>query len=45
MGSPLGLLDAAKVETKYPIATLDDIYEYAEQIRAGVRRLGDSGIV
>ncbi len=35
----LGLFDADKVETKHPIATLDDIYQYAEQIRTAVGRL------
>lgn len=38
----LGLLDAEKVETRHPIGSLDDIYEFAEAIRAAVRRLRDS---
>ena len=38
----LGLLDAEKVETKYSIASLDDIYEHASAIRDVVRRMRDS---
>ena len=38
----LGLLDANKVETRYPIGSLDDIYKYADSIREVVRRLRDS---
>lgn len=34
----LGLFDESRVETKYELETLDDIYAYAEQIRAAVRR-------
>jgi hypothetical protein len=37
----LGILDSNKVETRHPIASLDDIYEYPEEIRAVVRRLRD----
>jgi hypothetical protein len=35
----LGLFDEAKVETKYPLETLDSIYAHAESIREAVRRL------
>lgn len=35
----LGLFDAEKNEVKYPIDTLDDIYQHAEAIRESVRRL------
>jgi hypothetical protein len=38
----LGLLDAEKVETKYSIASLDDIYEHASAIRDVVRRMRDT---
>jgi hypothetical protein len=38
----LGLLDADKVETRLPIASLEDIYQFADEIRAIVRRLRDS---
>jgi len=38
----LGLLDEDKVETRHPISTLDDIYQFADAIRASVRRLRDS---
>jgi hypothetical protein len=38
----LGLLDGNKVETRHPIASLDDIYEHADAIREVVRRLRDS---
>ncbi|MEW2013532.1 MULTISPECIES: type I restriction endonuclease [Microbacterium] len=34
----LGLLDEAKVETRHPIETLDEIYEYADAIREAVIR-------
>ena len=34
----LGLFDAAKDETKHEIASLDDIYRFAEQIKATARR-------
>lgn len=34
----LGLLDEAKVETRHPIETLDEIYEYADAIREAVVR-------
>lgn len=37
----LGLQDEAKNETRYPIADLDEIYQYAEQIRETVRRLAE----
>jgi hypothetical protein len=40
----LGLLDDQKVETRYPIASLEDIYSYAEQIRTSVRHLRDSKV-
>jgi hypothetical protein len=33
----LGVFDAAKVETKIPIESLDGIYEHAEAIRSAVR--------
>lgn len=35
----LGLLDGDKVETRHLISTLDDIYQFAEEIRASVRHL------
>jgi len=38
----LGLLDADKVETRHPIKSLDDIYSFADELRAVVRRLRDS---
>ena len=38
----LGLLDEQKIETRHPIASLEDIYSFAEQIRAAVRHLRDS---
>ncbi len=38
----LGLLDANKVETRHPIASLEDIYGYADEIREIVRHLRDS---
>ncbi|NEN05661.1 restriction endonuclease [Diaminobutyricibacter tongyongensis] len=38
----IGLLDANKVETRHPIASLDDIYEFADTIREVVRRLRES---
>jgi hypothetical protein len=38
----LGLLDEDKVETRHAIATLDDIYQYAEAIRTTVKHLRDS---
>ncbi|MEJ1230754.1 MAG: hypothetical protein WDM88_09390 [Galbitalea sp.] len=38
----LGLLDSDKAETRHPIDSLDDIYEFADEIRAVVRRLRDS---
>jgi hypothetical protein len=38
----LGLLDSNKVEIRHPIATLDDIYQFADAIRESVRRLRDS---
>lgn len=34
----LGLLDEEKVETRHAIETLDEIYEYADEIRDAVRR-------
>ncbi len=34
----LGLLDEEKVETRYPIDSLEQIYEYADAIRTAVRR-------
>ncbi|RKT31303.1 hypothetical protein DEU34_3242 [Microbacterium sp. AG1240] len=34
----LGLLDPDKVETRHPISSLDEIYEYAGQIREAVIR-------
>ena len=34
----LGLLDAAKNETKHPIETLDDIYQFADGIREAAER-------
>lgn len=34
----LGLLDEAKVETRHPIADLDEIYSHADAIREAVRR-------
>lgn len=34
----LGLLDEAKVETRHPIESLDEIYGYADQIREAVVR-------
>jgi hypothetical protein len=34
----LGLLDPDKVETRHPISSLDEIYEYADQIREAVIR-------
>jgi hypothetical protein len=37
------LLDADKVETRLPIASLEDIYQFADEIRAIVHRLRDSG--
>jgi len=36
----LGLLDADKVETRHPISSLDDIYQFADAIRESARRLG-----
>lgn len=36
----LGLFDAEKVETKYPIEAPVDIYRYAEQIREAAKRYG-----
>jgi hypothetical protein len=38
----LGLLDTNKSETRHPIASLDDIYQFADEIRGIVRRLRDS---
>jgi hypothetical protein len=38
----IGLLDENKVETRHPIADLDDIYQFADAIRASVSRLRDS---
>jgi predicted type IV restriction endonuclease len=38
----LGLLDSNKVETRHAIAALDDIYGFADEIRATVRHLRDS---
>jgi len=38
----LGLFDSEKVETRYPIGSLDDIYQFADAIRAAVRHLRDS---
>lgn len=40
----IGLLDANKVETRHPIATLDDIYQFADEIRNVVRRLRDPAL-
>lgn len=37
----LGLFDAEKNETRYPIDTLNDIYQHADLIRESVRRLAD----
>ncbi|MEV8266962.1 type I restriction endonuclease [Microbacterium sp. NPDC076911] len=34
----LGLLDEAKVETRHPLTTLDEIYEHADAIRVAVQR-------
>ena len=34
----LGLLDEQKVETRYPIDELDEIYEHADAIRQAVSR-------
>lgn len=34
----IGILDAEKAETRYPITSLDDIYQHAEAIRASARR-------
>lgn len=39
----MGLLDFDKAEMRYPIASLEDIYEYADAIRDVVRRVRDSG--
>jgi len=33
----LGLIDDNRVESKHPISGLDEIYDYADQIRATVR--------
>lgn len=38
----LGILDASKAETRHPITSLDEIYQYADQIREVVRRLRDA---
>jgi len=38
----LGLLDENKIETRHPIGSLEDIYEFAEAIRASVRHLRDA---
>lgn len=38
----LGTFDENKVETRHPIAALDDIYQYADVIRTAVRHLLDS---
>lgn len=34
----LGLLDAEKRETRYPLASIESIYEFSDQIREAVRR-------
>ncbi|RXZ51845.1 type I restriction endonuclease [Agromyces binzhouensis] len=34
----VGLLDSEKVETRHPIATIDEIYAHADEIRAAVER-------
>ena len=34
----IGLFDEAKTETRHPIESLDEIYEYAEAIREAVKR-------
>ena len=39
----LGTFDAGKVETRHPISSLDDIYQYADLIRESVRRYRDIG--
>lgn len=33
----LGVFDENKVETKYPIESLDEIYQYSEEIRSAIR--------
>jgi hypothetical protein len=38
----LGTFDENKVETRHPISTLDDIYQFADTIRATVRHRRDS---
>lgn len=37
----VGTFDESKVETKHPITNLDDIYQFADTIRATVRHLRD----
>lgn len=39
----LGLFDAAKVETRHPITSVEDIYEHADAIRTTVRGLLAAG--
>lgn len=38
----LGLFDSNRVETKHPISGLDEIYDYADQIRAFVKMLAST---
>lgn len=38
----IGLLDSDKVETRHAIGSVEDIYQFADQIRASVRHLRDS---
>lgn len=33
----LGVFDQNKVETRIPVATLDEIYEHADELRSSVR--------
>jgi hypothetical protein len=38
----LGILSPDKIETRHPIATVDEIYNFADDIRAAVRNLRDA---
>ena len=39
----IGLFDAEKTETRHAIETLNDIYQYAEQLKATVKSYDDNG--
>ena len=39
----IGLFDAEKVETRYAIETLNDIYQYADQLKATAESYGEYG--